>query len=145
MKTKKQLGIWMDHSIAHLIEVTEDQSGVTSIDSRAEPLDDEQISFKGESHMMNKEQEILSTFYKKITDKIKDYDEVLLFGPTDAKSELFNQIDNIHQLSMIKITIKTTDKMTENQQQAFVRDFFNKTEKSSKSIQNRSFFFFLCL
>ena len=137
MKTKRQLGIWMDHSIAHLIEFPEDQIGTTSIESRAELLVDEQISFMDESHMLTKEQEILSAFYKKITDKIKDYDEVLLFGPTDAKSELFNQIDSIHNLSMIKITIKTTDKMTDNQKHAFVREFFKKSGQSSKSLQNR--------
>ena len=39
--------------------------------------------------MHNKEQHEQSDYYKKLGETIKNYTEVLLFGPTDAKVELF--------------------------------------------------------
>ena len=56
---------------------------------------------------------------------INDYNEVLLFGPTDAKTELFNVLKNNRQFEKIKISVQAADNMTDNQQKAFVKDFFN--------------------
>ncbi len=56
---------------------------------------------------------------------IKDYDEVLLFGPTDAKTELFNILKENRQFEKIKIEVKPADNMTENQEEAFVKEYFN--------------------
>jgi hypothetical protein len=56
---------------------------------------------------------------------MKDYDEVILFGPTDAKSELYNLLKNDHHFDKIRIEVKPADKMTENQQQAFVKKYFS--------------------
>ncbi len=43
MKTKKQLGIWMDHSIAHLVELKNDQmvadTIIAKVGEQDEPLD----------------------------------------------------------------------------------------------------------
>jgi hypothetical protein len=142
MKIKKLLGIWMDHSIAHLMEFKNNMIVSETIEADSFVRDDEGINWRDESLIQNKEQIDLSNYFDKLIYVIKDYDEVLLFGPTEAKSELFNQIDTFHKLDMIKITMKTTDKMTENQRQAFVRDFFTVPGKPSRSIKNKSFFFF---
>jgi hypothetical protein len=142
MKTRKLLGIWMDHSIAHLMEFKNNTIVPETIEAESFIREDEGINWKDESLIQNKEQNDLSKYFNRLIDKIKDYDEVLLFGPTDAKRELFNSIDSIHNLDMIKITLKTVDKMTDNQQKAFVREFFNKTVQQSKNLQNTSFFFF---
>jgi hypothetical protein len=142
MKTKKLLGIWMDHSIAHLMEFKNNIIVSVTIEADSFIRDDEGINWKDESLIRNKEKIDLSNYFDKLVDVIKDYDEVILFGPTEAKSELFNQIDKIPDLDMIKITMKTTDKMTENQRHAFVREFFKVRTKPSQSIKNKSFFFF---
>ncbi|MBK8348850.1 MAG: hypothetical protein IPL08_15010 [Saprospiraceae bacterium] len=57
---------------------------------------------------------------------------VLLFGPTDAKAELLHLIQADHHFDKIKFEVKSTDKMTENQENAFVKDYFltNKVEAS---------------
>ena len=81
--------------------------------------------FKGERHMHNKEQHGQAGYYKQLADVMKNYEEVLLFGPTDAKTELFNFIKTDKAFSTIKIEIKQADKMTENQQHAFVREYFS--------------------
>jgi hypothetical protein len=142
MKTQKLLGIWMDHSNAHLIELKNNVISSETIEAESFIRTDEGINWKDESLIRNKEHIDLSNYFDKLIDLIKDYDEVLLFGPTEAKTELFNQIDHIKNLDMIKITIKTTDKMTKNQQYAFVREFFTERLHLSKNIKNTSFFFF---
>jgi len=144
MKTTKQLGIWMDHSIAHLMKLENNIIVSETIEAESIIPEDEdiEINWKDERSIQNKEQYNLSHFFKKLINVIKDYDEVLLFGPTDAKIELFNLIDNIHHMDMIKIAIKTTDKMPEDQQQTFVREYFNKKGQPSEKTKKHSFFFF---
>jgi hypothetical protein len=50
-----------------------------------------------------------------------------LFGPTNAKTELINKLKEDHHFDEVKIEVKSADKMTENQQQAFVLEHFNTT------------------
>ncbi len=64
-------------------------------------------------------------FYNHLEGIIRDYTDVLLFGPTDAKTELFNIIKADHRFADIKIDVLDTDKMTENQQHAFVKKHFS--------------------
>ena len=63
-------------------------------------------------------------FYKQLSEIIKNYKEVLLFGPTDAKVELHNILKANHLFANIKIDVKQADKMTEHQEHAFVREHF---------------------
>jgi hypothetical protein len=81
---------------------------------------------KSESLMHHKEQQQLSSYYKKLSAIIKDYKRVLLFGPTSAKVELFDLLRNDQHFDAIKIEIKETDKMTANQKDAFVKSYFSK-------------------
>jgi hypothetical protein len=126
MKSAKQLGIWMDHSSAKLIEITSESTETNTIESKPDTLvNEDDLYFKDDSHRLNKEQKQLSAFYKEIGDVILNYDEVLLFGPTDAKNELVNLLKDDHHFDSIKIEVKTADNMTENQQHAFVKEHFN--------------------
>jgi hypothetical protein len=56
----------------------------------------------------------------------KKYEEVILFGPTNAKVELMNILKEDQHFNKIKIDVKSTDRMTDNQQVAFVKDYFLK-------------------
>jgi len=124
MAITKKLGIWMDHTSAHVTEFTTDPIETKIIES-AFTHEEKTNSLDNSEHVMhNKEQHQQSAYYKKLGDTIKDYDEVILFGPTDAKTELFNLLKADHHFDKIKIGVKQTDKMTENQQHAFVKDYF---------------------
>ncbi len=125
-ETTKNLGIWMDHSHAQIIDFTQDSNETKTIASSFTHDVKEQSMSKGEHLAHNKEQHQQSDFYKKIGAVIKNYDHVLLFGPTDAKQELFNALSTDHNFEKIKIEVKSADKMTENQQHAFVKDYFSK-------------------
>ncbi len=126
MTTAKSLGIWMDHSSAHLMEFSSDSIETNVIESQFTHQQKEQTMHKGESHMHNKEQHQQSDYYKKLAEAIRNYEEVILFGPTDAKAELHNILKADHRFADIKIEVKQADKMTENQEHAFVKEHFSK-------------------
>jgi hypothetical protein len=125
MNNIKKLGIWMDHSNAYLIELANDII-VQRVVSELTNNDTEFNFYKGEKLVHKKEQHLQISYYKKIGEIIKKYQEVVLFGPTDAKNELLNMIKTDHLFEDIKIEIKNSDKMTEDQMQTFVRDYFNR-------------------
>ncbi|MDI1303577.1 MAG: hypothetical protein PSX42_01765 [bacterium] len=125
MKRRKRLGIWMDHSIAHLMEFTNMHFEIKTIESKlTNELKIENLS-KIESITPNKKKRLLLDYYKKLSEAIKDYEQVILFGPTDAKIEFFDLLSEDIRFLKIKFEIKNTDKMTENQQQAFVQEYFS--------------------
>ncbi|MEJ5146701.1 MULTISPECIES: hypothetical protein [Sphingobacterium] len=124
MIEKTKIGIWMDHSFANLMDYSTNPMQTKTIECNFTHEDKEEALKRSESVMHNKKQNELSEYYKEIAKIIKQYDEVLIFGPTDAKIELYNTIKDGLAYAKIKIGIKPADKMTENQQYAFVRTYF---------------------
>ena len=129
MTTEKNLGIWMDHSSAHVMEYTTDPIEANTTLSKFTHEEKEFSLDKGENLMHNKEKHQQSAFYNKLIDVIKNYEGVVLFGPTDAKVTLFHILKADHRFEKIKIEVKQADKMTENQQHAFVREHFSGQSK----------------
>lgn len=125
MKNIKQLGIWMDHSNAYLMELINDTVVTNKIVSELSNPEAEFNFYKGEKLIHKKEQHLQISFYHKIGDAIRNYQAVVLFGPTDAKSELLNLLKTDHLFDKIIIEVKNSDKMTESQMQTFVREYFN--------------------
>jgi nitrogenase subunit NifH len=126
MTTTKKLGIWMDHATAHVMEYG-DPIKTNIIVSVSTHEEKEKSLQKGEKIMHNKEQLQQSEYYKILCETIKNFDDVLLFGPTDAKVELLNILKADLSFSKIKMETRQTDKMTENQEHAFVREYFSKS------------------
>jgi stalled ribosome rescue protein Dom34 len=126
MKAKKKLGIWMDHSIAYLMEFTASAFEIKTIESKLMESKKLQTVSKNDSLLPNKEQQKLSSYYRKISEIIKDYKKVILFGPTNAKVELFDILSEDERFLKIKFEIKNTDKMTKEQRNSFVMDMFFK-------------------
>lgn len=125
MKTLSQLGIYMDHSKAIFLELKDDAILHNSISSDFTKEDKEIALSKSEKLMHNKELHELTHFYKKISDTIRDFQEVLLFGPTEAKNELYNLLKKNHLFDKIKIGVKATDKMEQSEMDVLVLEYFN--------------------
>ncbi|WP_396167372.1 hypothetical protein [Flavobacterium sp.] len=123
---KKKLGIWMDHSSAHLIEFSSEAVDTKTITSDFSNEDKVETLKRSESEMHHKENQKLTTYYKNLAEIIGNFDEVLLFGPTDAKLELFNFLKENHKYDNIKIEVKNSDKMSDVEQHHFVRDYFKR-------------------
>lgn len=126
MTNEKKLGIWMDHSNAHIIEYASTSTGMNTISSEFTHEVKVGSLSRSEHIMHNKEQGQQSEYFQKLAEKISQCDEVVLFGPTDAKAELLNILNADRRFEEIKIDIKPADKMTDNQKQAFVHEYFSK-------------------
>lgn len=125
METKKQIGIWMDHSIAHMIEPQGKEIITRNITSEFTSQVRQHTLNKNENLMHNKEQDLQSHYYHKIMEALKGHHEILLFGPTTAKNELSNLIKGDHHFEKVKVEVKDAGKMTQNQQYAFVKEHFH--------------------
>jgi hypothetical protein len=105
MTTAKNLAIWMDHSNAHLMEFATDPITMDILHNRPPQKPSE--------------------YYKKIGDVIKNYQHVLLFGPTNAKTELITMLKADQGFEKIRLETKDSEKMSQNKQHEFVRDHFS--------------------
>jgi hypothetical protein len=123
MDSTKRIGIWMDYAHAHIMEFA-DPILTTIISSEFTHQKKAHSISKSESLMHHQENHLHNEYFKKIIEIIRMYGEVLLFGPTNAKDELFNLIKAEHKFEKIKIEVLPSDHMTENQQHAFVKMHF---------------------
>ena len=119
--SSKQLGIFMDHSSAHLIEMGNGTVATSMVHSEFGHQD------KGldEKLVHNKEQHQQGEYYRALGDKIRGFKEVLLFGPTTAKNELHNLLKKDHLFADIDVQVADTDKLQGHEQEAFVKAHFS--------------------
>ena len=124
METIKKIAVYMDHFMANIIEYSNSAEAIKTIKSEFNHFEKEKILQKGESHFHNKEQDMQQKFYLKLRKELLNYDSVLLFGSTNAKTELLNILQADAKFSNVAFTLKNTDKLTDNEQIAFVNDCF---------------------
>ena len=116
----------MDHAHAHLIEFSDKIKNTETVSLDFNHQDTDETLDRSESQMHNKQQQRQHGYYKKLAATIKDFTEVVLFGPTNAKSELFNFLRQNNLFNSIKIEVIHADEMSEKKQLEFVRDYFKK-------------------
>ncbi len=118
----------MDHANAHVIELAPEMKTLHVHSAFTQTVKEDSLG-KSEHIMHNKEHHQHLDYYKRLGEIIQHYDSVLLFGPTDAKRELHNLLADDAHFANIKIVVQSADKMTEHQEIAYVRDFFEKALK----------------
>jgi hypothetical protein len=123
MKTKRKLGIWMNRSIAHLMEISHEPFEVTTIESELEIIGDK-IAVK-EVLAPSKIKQLQLKYYNNIRKSIQDFYYVVIFGPTDAKRELFDILAEDESLAKVKVEIKETDEMNTQEKHEFVQKYFS--------------------
>ena len=114
----------MDHTKANLIEYnTISEPLVIELNySHQSKMADLHHS---ESGMHHKEKQIQEVYFKKIGVEILKYNQVVLFGPTNAKDELHNYLNKTVQFKDVRFNVLDADKMTDNQQKAYIDSHFN--------------------
>ncbi|EIA08765.1 hypothetical protein [Flavobacterium frigoris] len=114
-KNANQLGIWMDHSVAYLIEFSTKPFEIQTIVGEF-VLENDTLSTTKKS--------ILNNHYNKIGKTILKYKKIVLFGPSDAKLDFFDFLSEDERFLKLKIEIKNPDKMNVNQQHDFIKEYF---------------------
>ncbi|MEI6312648.1 MAG: hypothetical protein WCP57_10340 [Bacteroidota bacterium] len=123
MQQTKNLGVWLDHASAKLIDLDDNVNNHSIVSSFDAHTKEDALS-RSENIMHNKEHQMHEAFYKKIADVVVKYNHVLLFGPTDAKDELHNYMKKDLHFKDIKMDMQTTDKMTDIEKYDIVKKHF---------------------
>ncbi|MDN3677811.1 hypothetical protein QWY90_10870 [Flavobacterium paronense] len=124
MNGTKKVGVWMDYASAHIMEFSETPFEVKTIKSKFSSNEKANGLAKGENHLHSKERQFKADYFKEIAKFLLAYNKVILFGPTNAKTELFNLLSEDNSFFNTRIHLEETSKMTLNQRKKFVHDHF---------------------
>ncbi len=139
---KTNAGLWIDHQNTVIFRVLGEQETIQNIDSgisreQHEPFENgarrpsanrsnivgsavPNSEGKHEHRFENK----LHKYYQEVVSAIKDVDELYVFGPGEAKTELETEIKKAKILSLTLKKVEAVDKMTEGQIKAKVKQYF---------------------
>jgi hypothetical protein len=131
---KRKVGLWIDHRNAIIVFLAGEEEEIQLVrsnvekqiqraagsrsggpfESQAVPSDDrQQRTFTGH----------LNTYYSEVISCIRDAESILIFGPGESKGELKKHLER-EGLGGRIVGIETTDKMTDPQIAAKVRQYF---------------------
>jgi hypothetical protein len=122
MKKNKQLAILVNDTNALLMELYNHMIVSRNIVFKPKETDGKEGLFEQqESHVKHKRK---SSYYKEIGDIVSHYQEVVIFGPTETKFELFKLLEGNKHLNKVKIECIDTNKMSETQIHNFVLEYY---------------------
>ncbi|HVE61686.1 MAG TPA: hypothetical protein VNA26_07700 [Chitinophagaceae bacterium] len=116
---KQNAGVWIDNQKAMII--TADGADF-SIKEKLKA--DENFGGGSEHSINNAKQSGNLKYFKAISGRLLNYDEILIFGPGKAQEQLQNHLEEDAQFNNKKITVDSAEHITEPQMIAMVRDFF---------------------
>ncbi|MBL0308139.1 MAG: hypothetical protein IPP77_00095 [Bacteroidetes bacterium] len=136
-KTEQQIGLWLDHTKAHFIDVSNGTPVMETVFSDKES----QVRIEGEGsdgarlgnhratnneiRKHNRDRDIMNDYFKMLANRLMAYDDIFLFGPTTAKDQLYNHLKESKSFTAKTINIQSAGHLTENQMVAEVKKFFN--------------------
>lgn len=131
---KTNMGLWIDHRRAVILAISDGQEDARVILSHADRQpgrsDGERSITKFESLQVpaddvkdRKFEQHLHAFYDEIIARVGDAEQLLIFGPGEAKGEFKKRLEKEKPSDRI-LSLETTDKMTDRQIAAKVREFF---------------------
>lgn len=144
METVKKIGVFMDHSKAELIRYENGAAGFLETvlsehggRDRYEGEGSNETRFTSDPyHMSNNEfkkhrieENDLHDYYKRLASHLEGYDELLLFGPGEAKKQFKNFAEQLQVFQNKVLHVETSDKLTDNQLLEFVREYFKSVKK----------------
>ena len=126
---KTEVGLWIDHREAVIVTITDEGEKTTRIYSDIEV--DAQFSGSSRSAGSQDSENMqdrkytnnLGRYYDAIIGYIRDADSIQIFGPGEAKGELVKRLKSKNLRKRI-VSIETTDKLTDPQIAAKVRQHF---------------------
>jgi len=127
-------GLWIDHRIAIIVAITDNNEKITHIESHVEK---QQGRINGQRSVTPFELQLqkaddsqqkaytkhLKTFYDAVLAAIGDADSILILGPGEAKGELKKLMEQNKHCNRV-VAMESADKMTDRQISAIVHDFF---------------------
>jgi stalled ribosome rescue protein Dom34 len=131
---KTEVGLWIDHRQAVIVTLVDQEEEIKRITSNME----KHVRYSGASHANGASEshndttengrdrrfdDQLNRYYDEVIACVCDADSILILGPGEAKVELQKQLEG-QALGERIVGIETTDKMTDGQIAAKVRQHF---------------------
>ena len=122
----QQIGIWIDHSSAVIVSMSDSQVTTKTLESGVDqhPRYSGQRGAGGEKKYEQRHEEQLDRYYDRVIGEVGRPEALLLFGPGEAKLELKERLGRSKQLSDCVVDLDTVDKLTEPQIVAKVKQHF---------------------
>ncbi len=120
---KQYAGVFLDNDKAMIITAnSNNESGDYAIQDRVKA---KESHGGGSEHSMNNAKQSDSLkYFKTLSTRLLNYDEILVFGPGKAQEQFQNHLNEDAQFKNKKISIDSAEQLTEPQMVAVVRDFF---------------------
>lgn len=132
---KRNVGVWIDHRKAVIVEITDGVEEIHSIVSDME----KHVRHPGGTWGNQQDHRFinhLNEYYAKIISFLHDADSILVLGPGEAKGEFEKRL-SAESFGARIVGIETEDKMTDHQIAAKVREhFLNSAEDIRQSKNN---------
>ncbi len=132
---KTLTGLWIDHSKALIVTITDIEEVIKVIGSDVEKQlrrtgdsilkgSFESLQVKADDIQQKAYTENINSFYDEVIDSLGDAKSILILGPAEAKAELKKRMEK-NKLGNNIAGVETADNMTDGQLVAYVREFFN--------------------
>ncbi|MFT6167721.1 MAG: hypothetical protein ACJASF_002421 [Vicingaceae bacterium] len=122
---ENKTGIWVDFEKAFIIEANNEQESITKIESNIEHFNahggpQDNVS---ETRLLERNLHQQKEFFSNVINKVKPNNEIVIFGPAEAKINLKKEFQNHNSFKGQTIPVETSDNMTENQMIAWVKEY----------------------
>jgi hypothetical protein len=130
---KHESGLWIDHREAIVVLLSDEGETIKHVPSNME----KRIRYSGASESSGSHDDLaedirdrrfdehLGRYYDDVIATLGDADSVLILGPGEAKIELQKRLESQNPGGRV-VKIETSDKLTENQIVASVRQYFKR-------------------
>lgn len=131
---KRTVGLWIDHRKARVVAITDKGEEIKLIISSVEKQPGRFVGIRSttsyESQLVpsddSRQRKLtghLNIYYDAVIACIRDAESIMIFGPGEAKGELQKRIKRAKLRGRI-VSFETSDKMTDRQISAKVRQYF---------------------
>jgi hypothetical protein len=125
-QSKKVVGVWMDHHHAFVISTPDQHAeGEYDVVKKIARHEHDSSNYKNEKVDLAKGSQEQKKYFKAISDQINHAEAIYIFGPGTAQEEFKNTLGHDHHYNGKEILLGTSDKITDNQMIAQVRDHFH--------------------
>jgi hypothetical protein len=131
---KRKVGLWIDHRNAIIVFLAGEEEEIKLVRSNVEkqirraadsrsggPFESQAVQSDGRQQRAFTKH--LDIYYNEIVSCIRDAESILIFGPGESKGEIKKHLER-EELGGRIVGIETTDKMTDPQIAAKVRQYF---------------------
>ena len=120
------VGIWIDHKRAVIVSASADHVSAKTLESDvgSHPRYSGPQDAGGEKKYEARHGQHLDKYYDEIITQLGEPEALLIFGPGEAKLELKERLSRSKPLAERTVEIETTDKLTDPQIVAKVKEHF---------------------